>query len=353
MKVLHLTTLLNYGGQESTYISLVQDKSILEYEYVFASIGYGGHAEKIIRNQGFEVTVFNKNPRIKNLKNIWTLYQYIKKIKPNIVHTAASEANFHGIIAAKLAGVPIIIAEEIGFPTHSKKARLVFRFIYKWTKKVVCDSMAVKKYLITIREINEDKGTVIYNPVAINTKIKKVKNDFFTIVSVGRLEKVKNQQALVKVFSKLTNKKSRLILVGEGSERKNLENLIESLNLKEIVQITGFVSNPEIYLAQADLFVLPSLSEGFGIAAVEAMLLHIPCLCSNVGGIPEFVFDNKSGWLFDPKNEKELEEKLNTILSLPDLDLQTIAANGNAFISDKFTNEKYVQNLENFYKELL
>lgn len=106
-------------------------------------------------------------------------------------------------------------------------------------------------------------------------------------------------------------------------------------------------------MAKANLFVLPSLAEGFGIAAVEAMLLEVPCLCSNVGGIPEFVFENETGWLFDPNDEIELIEKLNKIIELPESEMNSISRRAKDFISDKFTNKKYVQNLEEFYKTLV
>src|SRR5690554_1111084 len=116
MKILRLTTLLNFGGQERKYISFTEIPDLLHHEYVFAAIGYGGYAEITLKERGFEVHVLNCNFSIRNFFNIWTVYKLIKKVKPDVVHTAAAEANFHGIIAAKLAGVKTIIGEEIGIP---------------------------------------------------------------------------------------------------------------------------------------------------------------------------------------------------------------------------------------------
>jgi glycosyltransferase involved in cell wall biosynthesis len=352
MKIVRLTTLLDFGGQERQYISFAEiAPQLLQNEYIFAAIGYGGYAERTIREKGFEVMIFNQNPKISNLKNIWMLYRWFRKIKPNVVHTAAAEANFHGVIAAKLAGVKVIIAEEIGFPKHSSKAKLIFKIIYKLTYKVICVSKAVKNFLIITNEINTEKGIVIYNPVsdAIQTEKKTAKE--FTIVSVGRFEKVKNQQLLIKVFSQLENSNTKLILVGEGSERMHLESLIKKLNLQDRVVLTGFVPNPEEYLSQSHLFVLPSLSEGFGIAVVEAMQQEMPCLCSNVGGISEFLTHNETGWLFNPSNETELIEQLNTIIATPYADIQRIAKKAKKSVDNRFTIRKYVKNLENLYQK--
>lgn len=352
MKIIRLTTLLDFGGQEKQYISFTEGKSFIKNEYIFAAIGQGGFAAKTIRNNGFAVKIFNENPRVTNLKNIWKLYRWFKSEKPDVVHTAAAEANFHGIIAARLAGVPFIVAEEIGFPNHSGKAKLFFRMLYKLTNRVVCVSEAVKQFLIDTKEITTAQGTVIYNPVSIPKTVPTEKGAFFTIVSVGRLEKVKNQALLVRVFAKLQKQNCKLVLVGDGRERKNLEALIEQLNIGDKVEMTGFTSEPERYLSKADLFVLPSLSEGFGIAAVEAMLLGIPSLCSNVGGLPEIIDNGKTGWLFNPESETELTDLLNSIMSMPKDELSKIGQQGCDKVADTFTIEKYVQRLEQFYADL-
>jgi glycosyltransferase involved in cell wall biosynthesis len=353
MKIIRLTTLLDFGGQERKYISFVEDgKKALKNDYFFAALGHGGYAERYILEKGFQVKIFDSKPHVTHIKNIWLLYKWFKFINPDIVHTAAAEANFHGIIAAKLAGVKVIIAEEIGFPKHSKLAKIIFKYLYRLTNKVICVSEAVKHFLIDINEIKSTQGIVIYNPASKPKTTKRILSNAFTIVSVGRLEKVKNHQLLLRAFSKLNDLSTTLILVGDGRERGNLEQLISSLNLENRVTITGFVSNPEYFLAQAHLFVIPSLSEGFGIAVVEAMLQGIPCLCSNVGGISEFVSEKETGWLFDPNNEFELVTKINALMALPYNEIQCIGNNGKNFVEKRFTSQKYRHNLENFYQGL-
>ena len=353
MRVIRLTTLLDFGGQERQYISFAEaDFQRLQNEYIFAAIGHGGNAEKIIRKRGFEVVIFNENPKISNLKNIWVLYKWFKKMKPDVVHTAAAEANFHGIIAAKLAGVKMIIGEEIGFPNHSLTAKFVYKIIYKFTYKVVSVSNAVKEFLVANKEIDSQKGYVIYNPIPQANLLPKQLNKDFTIVSVGRFEKVKNQALLIRALSKLENTDAKLILVGEGSERKNLEALVQLLNLRERVTLTGFVKNPEEYISKAHLFVLPSFSEGFGIAVVEAMQQETACLCSYIGGIPEFITHNETGWLFNPTNETELIDHLNKIIATPFTEIQKIAQQGKTAIENRFTIQKYVERLENLYQKI-
>ena len=351
MKVLRLTTLLDFGGQERKYISFTENAALLHHQYVFAAIGYGGNAEKLLKERGFEVHILNRKFAIKNLSNIWAVYRLIKKVKPDVVHTAAGEANFHGIIAAKLAGVSTVIGEEIGIPSHSKPAQKVFGWVYLLADKIVCVSKAVKEYLVSIGEIPADKGEVIYNPAHAPTVDRKQSlPERFTIVYVGRLEKVKNVETLVNAFSKLHNDKVHLTIVGDGRERAALEQLCKDLSIVDRVKFEGFSKDPHQYLSSADLFVLPSFSEGFGIAVVEAMLMKVPVLCSNVGGIPEFVKDKENGWLFNPLNVDELVDQLKVIIGKDKEELREIGLKGFNDVNNVFTLKQYVQNLENLYE---
>ncbi|MBA5628935.1 glycosyltransferase [Moheibacter lacus] len=352
MKILRLTTLLDFGGQEKQYLSFTEKAELLKNDYVFAAIGFGGNAEKVLKERGFEVHVLNRNFSIKNIFNIWTVYKLIKKVKPDVVHTAAAEANFHGIIAAKLAGVKTIIGEEIGIPNHSSIAQKVFRWVYRLANQVIGVSQSVKNHLVNTGEIPESKGKVIYNPVSIPTPFPRKDSPNFEIVYVGRLEIVKNVETLITAFAHSNNAHAHLTIVGDGRERHQLEALTSKLQMDSKITFTGFTSEPSKYLSNADLFVLPSFSEGFGIAAAEAMFLKIPVLCSRVGGIPEFVKDGENGWLFDPKNSTELSEKLNQIMAMDAESLHLIGRNGYDTVVNQFTVEKYIENLERFYHQL-
>ena len=350
MKILRLTSLLDFGGQEKQYISFTEKPELLHNNYVFVALGYGGFAEKIIRNRGFEVHILNRNVSIRNLLNILILYHLIRKLKPDVVHTAAAEANFHGILAAKLAGIKVICGEEIGIPNHSLIAQKVFAFIYKRADKIICVSKAVKDHLIKTKEIKKEKGEVVYNPVTFPQNYKKKNSDCFTLVFVGRLEKVKNVETLLFAFSKVHSRSIILNIVGDGHERKRLEFLAKELDVAERVCFKGFQKDPAEFIAQADLFVLPSYSEGFGIAVVEAMFQKVPVLCSNVGGIPEFVKDNENGWLFNPNNLDELIEKLNMIISLNKHERTKIGDKGYKEVKNRFTVKRYIEKIEHIYK---
>ncbi|UFK97097.1 glycosyltransferase [Kaistella faecalis] len=349
MKVLKITTLLDFGGQEKQYVSFTEKPELLKNHYIFAAIGHGGSAEKFIREKGFPVHILNRNFSIKNLCNIWTVYKLIKKVKPDVVHTAAAEANFHGIIAAKLAGVKYIIGEEIGIPNHSPIGQKIFSLVYRLADQVICVSQSVKKHLVKTGEIPQKKGVVIYNPVSVPKNYTLNRTAKFNLVYVGRLEKVKNVESLIHAFSQIKEDHLQLTVVGDGRERVALENLVNQLGLKDSIVFEGYQSEPAKFLCIADLYVLPSYTEGFGIAAVEAMFLKIPVLATQVGGVPEFINHGVNGWLFNPDSVEDLVGKLTHILSLCKHERQLIGEKGFEEVSNRFTVDKYVDNLENLY----
>lgn len=354
MKILRLTTLLDFGGQEKQYLSFTEKSELLKNQYIFAAIGYGGNAEKILRERGFGVHILNRNFSIRNLTTIWAVYKLIKKIKPDIIHTAAIEANFHGVLAAKLAGVPIIIAEQIGVPNnHSRMASFVFRLVYKFANKLVAISENVKQVMVLQKEANVDKIEVILNPVSIPRTYAKIPKDKFQWMFVSRLVPRKNTDTLIKAFSKLNKeKRGELHIVGEGVERIKLELLVDDLKLKSEVFFHGFQPVPEKFISQCDVFVLPAFDEGFGIVVIEAMLQKKACLCGRGGGIPEYLTHNVNGWFFDPSNIEDLVEKMNYILNLPQSKIEEIGFMAYQSTFDKFTIERYISTLENLYEQL-
>ena len=108
-----------------------------------------------------------------------------------------------------------------------------------------------------------------------------------------------------------------ILIIGDGSERKNLENLVKKLGLQEKVKFLGQIPNEKIpaYLAGADCFCLPSLREGFGIVILEAMAAGLPVIGTNVGGIKDLIEDGKTGLLIEPKNPQAISQAINKIYS--------------------------------------
>ena len=128
-------------------------------------------------------------------------------------------------------------------------------------------------------------------------------------------------------------------IFGDGPERNNLENLCNSLvTLKDKVIFHGFVNDPSLYYENIDIALLPSLGEGIPLSLLEVMRLGIPCIATNVGGIPEIITNNESGILVEPNDKKSLIEAISRLSDKEEYEFFSLKA---------FERFKQVNNPEN------
>jgi glycosyltransferase involved in cell wall biosynthesis len=171
---------------------------------------------------------------------------------------------------------------------------------------------------------------------------------------VGRLEPVKNPLALVEAVARLRdeNVPVELWIVGDGSQRAELEKRIEKHALQKNARLFGYRKNPIDYVSQCDLYVQPSLSEGFGIALVEAMGCGVPVLATSVGGAPEIITHGETGWLIDQPDASGLYKALIKIWRQRQ-NLPAIGVAGRLAVQGRFEPTAYIEELDFLYSSLL
>ncbi|MCK4579701.1 MAG: glycosyltransferase family 4 protein, partial [Dehalococcoidia bacterium] len=134
------------------------------------------------------------------------------------------------------------------------------------------------------------------------------------ILFVGKLLPVKGVQYLIQAMDIIRRREAdaRLLLVGDGDQRDCLRSLVKQLNLGKHVTFVGWVSNEKVpkYMAASDVFVLPSLSEGFALVILEAMASGLPIVATRVGGLPDIVKERRNGFLVEPRSPMEIAEKI-------------------------------------------
>ncbi|MFQ6049620.1 MAG: glycosyltransferase family 4 protein [Candidatus Paceibacterales bacterium] len=175
---------------------------------------------------------------------------------------------------------------------------------------------------------------------------KNVKYENF-ILSVGQLEQVKGMNILIEAFHKIEKEfpNFKLIIIGEGSEEKNLQLLTSDFKLKDKVEFKGKLSLEETknIMKRCYCFVLSSFSEGLPRVLMEAMALEKPMVASNVGGIPALIKEGENGFLFKVGDSDELAKNLRILLKNPNLAIK-MGKTGKSFIRENFSNEKYIEN---------
>ncbi|MFC0263496.1 glycosyltransferase [Fontibacter flavus] len=386
MKILRVVSELDFGGVEQVLANslprLVKMKGLKVSVVV---LGKGGRISRSMEAQGIQIEILNHNPRIPNLKSIYRLIKIIRRLKPDVLHCQGGEANFHGLIAARLADVPVRIGEEIGFPNHHSYWKYIFKLVYKNATKVISISQAVKERIVELGEVEAEKVEVVYNPVEIkgksidfslrastprhggqeNDKGKAIlfsEPDLhgnqiegekpFVFVTTCRLVPVKNLDRLINALARLCNefseKSIELWIVGDGPLRETLENQSKELGVSDKVKFWGFQENVFLFLKKADVFVLPSLSEGSSVSLVEAMLSGLPSIVTKVGGAIEILGSSKSGVYIDPLNIESIVSAMVDLISLP---LQERDGMGKSAITEarRFLPENYEKLLINIY----
>lgn len=357
MKIIRLTTLLDFGGIESKMANLSSFEDDAN-DWIFCAIGKGGVAEQKILNNKKRVICFNLPYKIPSIITVSKLYFYFKKLKPQVVHTSGAEANFHGVLAAKLANVPMIIAEEIGIPNHSKKARFIFNWIYKLSNYVLGESHSVIDNLKNNYQIDAKKLKVVSN-FTLFSDLKNAnlndENEFFKMLSVSRLESVKNIEGIIKVVYrlKMENFKIQYTIVGDGSLKESIQNLIAEFQLENEIKLEGFQSNPTGYFIETDLYVLNSFSEGFSNSLLEAMYYKKPSISTNVGAAEEIIQNDSNGWIIDVNDENELFNKIKYVIGLEPQKRNKIGVKANETVITNYSLQSHIDSLLALYKSKL
>lgn len=393
MKVLRIVSELDFGGVEKVVLNSIPSLfNIDNNEVKVIVLGRGGIVSERLQELGVPVEVLNKNNRIPNFYLINYLIKLFKIEEPDVVHTQGAEANFHGLIAAKIAGVPVRIGEEIGFPNHHSYWKYIFREVYKNATKVIAISQAVKDRIVELGEVEAEKVEVVYNPVEIREREKdkgergniekisisgeeeqglsgtyKVEETLrytqsdvyngeiekpFVFVTTCRLVPVKNLDRLISAFGKLCNKFSEksieLWIVGDGPLRDSLENQSKELGVSDKVKFWEFQENVFPFLEKADSFVLPSLSEGSSVSLVEAMSVGLPSVVTKVGGALEIIGESQSAFIIDPLDENSIFKALYDCLSLSK-NQRTVLGERAIMESKRFSVENYLKKILNIY----
>ncbi len=331
---------------------IAENAAKARYSHMFCAIQRGGSASDALQGMGAPTFILGAEPLIPSWSALRMLSSLIRQLRPHVLHLHGAEANFHGVLAGRLAQVAVVLAEEIGLPQHSPWARRAFRQIYRRCDRVVAISEAVKNSLIETGEAVPEHVEVIYNPVAVQPERPFPKRDgALQLGFVGRLEPVKNPMAAVEAMALLRDRgiDSLLRVVGDGSEGPRLKQRISELGLQDRIELMGFRPRPFEVLDDCHLYLQPSLSEGFGLAICEAMTAGLPVIASGVGGAQEIVENGVTGWLLPSPEPGPLADLIEEAWRNDETKLSTIAQRARASVIARFAPVIYLQNCEALY----
>ena len=278
--------------------------------------------------------IVHKNIPLKGcqLSRIYYLYRLLKKQPFDKIISFSEDANFPLIIAAKLANVhdKVTLSVHNSVGTFSAKSMRRMTRFYPWANTIFAVSNAVREALIHYG-LPADKVKTVLNPLdikvidrqALEPSAVTLAPACFNIISLGRLHPHKGFDLLISAFSLLAKKypEAHLSIIGEGGQKQDLRHQIEQLALQEKVSLLGQLENPFPVLQQADVFVLASRLEGWGLALTEAMYLGLPVIAFDApqNGPKEIITHNKNGLLAKHFEVMDLAGQMESLIKNPTL----------------------------------
>lgn len=366
LKILHLMATNFVGGPEKQILNHALSVNRDKFEIIVGSFSEGKPINPLIEEAKLNrLPVFLIDSKSSfNPAQIFRLKKFLKNQKIDLLCTHGYKANFLGFWATLGNDIPRI-AFVRGWTGEDWKVRLydwLDRFWIRWADRIVCVSEAKKKELIRLR-VPAEKIEVTYNAfspqrVKLNPGFNlreqfKLPADSKIVASFGRLSPEKGQKYLILSAKKIAEQASKIkfLIFGEGKGRNSLEKLIKELNLQENVILAGFVRNIFDYMNQVDLIVNPSLTEGLPNVILEALALKKPVVATAVGGTPEIIEDQRTGYLLPPKNPSALGNKILYALQHTE-ESQRLAQAGFNLLQTKFSLETQTQKLQNLYLQV-
>jgi glycosyltransferase involved in cell wall biosynthesis len=356
-KILMIINGLNPGGAETFLLNTVKFlKKKTDFQVTVINL----------KKQNLLTSEFNKN-KIKliefgfsRINFIIPLIRFIKfciSNKYEIIHSHLFISEFFGFIYKIFNPKTkfIITKYETGYwmkPGHI----LIEKIIKKFYNYVIVDNPIIKKILINKRNYNTEID-IVY-PISFSFKETDnipefINKKYFNIIMPARFEKIKNHKILIKTAELLKKNITdfRFILLGDGEQKKHIQDLIYKNNLDECFILPGFVKDIYNYYQNCDLFILPSLNETSPVTLFESMLYKIPVIISDIQPINQIIKNNITGILINPEKPEQICESILKIYNNPNFKNKLIE-NGFKKFNTEFSCETQLNKLKKIYEKI-
>jgi glycosyltransferase involved in cell wall biosynthesis len=376
MTLLHLITRLSLGGSARNTIDSAAAAVRAGYDTILATGPSGDEVDvtHLAEETGCRLAIIDSLRReISPLRDLRALLDTVRLIRQNrvaMVHTHTSKAGFIGRLAARLAGVPVIVHTSHGhiYYGYYGRARTAFfvaleRWAATFSDRLIAlteDGMGehLARGIGTRRQYSVIPSGVDTEALRRRAPTRRAAREKLgwepearIVVGVGRLVPIKGFDIAVRVPKLLAALPAiRLVLVGEGPERTRLEELASAGGVGDHLSITGAIHDVTPFLAAADVLVAPSRNEGMGRVLVEAMSLGVPVVAARVGGIASVVSHRRTGELVTPDDHAELARTLAGLLEDP-ARIEAYRAEGSER-AERFSLRVMEQELLTLYRQL-
>ena len=323
MNVLHVIDEAGTGGAESVYISLIVNLD-RRFNSVVVIGGKGWLNDQLMKN-GINPIILDAKGSI-NFRYLAQLAKLVKQNNIDLIHAHLLGSNVYCSILGIITGVPVISTfhGSMDISPNERFHKTKMYLINKGSKRIVAVSENLKCELVKENGLDKNKSLVVYNGVD-ESKFNSSNNgngirkslgvdvDDILLGAIGNINPAKGYEYFIEAIAKVVEHKQNIkaIIAGEGrpDREEEIKKQIAELGLQEKIFLLGFRNDiPEVF-SNIDVFVLPSLSEGFSIATIEAMICKKPVVATKSGGPEEIITDGVNGILIEPGSSDALARK--------------------------------------------
>lgn len=298
---------------------------------------------------------------------LWNLTRHLRRERPDILHTHLIHADLYGVLAARLARVPRVVSSRHNDDRFRTRllVRLLNRALWRGIDAGIAISGAIRAFSLRVEGARADRlHTVSYglDPATVPAQPDAraalraalgLPAEALLVGSVCRLVEQKGLVYGLRGFAAVAGEIPGVhyVIAGDGPLRSALEAEARALGVSERVHFLGWRDDAHAVFAALDVFLAPSLWEGFGLVFLEAMAHRLPVISTTVSAIPETVVDGETGWLVPPRDADALAGALRAALTDP-VARRARGANGRARLEAEFTVEAMVERTLAVYRSL-
>ncbi|MDQ7026629.1 MAG: glycosyltransferase family 4 protein [Anaerolineae bacterium] len=376
-RVMRIITHLHISGPALQAVLLTNRLNQLGYDGLLVagkSLGEDDNMVDIAANYGVETIELQHLDRTVNpltaWRGFWQLYRLIKEKKPHIVHTHTTTAGFLGRLAARMAGVPVVVHTMHVHPFRGYYNRFrtqVFIFVERWgaylSDSIITLSEGLRKELSQTYHITS-RNRITVLPIGFDLQAfadsKRHQGDFrqtWDILAdaplvgiIGRLLPVKNHSLFLQAAKHIhaQNPSIRFVIVGDGDDRLSLEQQSRAMGLSDVVTFTGWQRQMDAIYRDLDVLVISSLNEGTPVPIIEALAANCPVVATDVGGIAELLDGGKWGKLVPSGHVEALcRAILDTLEQPPD------TREAQETMLRRYSIDRLAQDIDSLYRGLL
>jgi glycosyltransferase involved in cell wall biosynthesis len=365
MRIMLLSTSMGMGGADQQILILARAMRARNHQVRIIALAPLGQMGFEARDEGIPTESLGLQRSITDVPRIFRLVKMLREWRPDVLHSHMLHANLLARAVRPLAQVPVLLSTIHSINDGGALPRAAYRFSSRMVDRVTIISRLAAERYVASGAVPADLLEVV--PNAVDTeRFRRLPHarsalrqelglaDEFVWIAVGRFEEAKDYPNMIGAFTRVAAERpmSRLLLVGKGSLKDNVEQLVRSGGLEGRVHFLGVRRDVPELMSAADGYLLSSAWEGMPVVLLEAASVELPIVATRVGGVAEVVEDGTTGFLVAPGEPDALAGAMLRLQRLEPEARVAMGAQARAFVQQHYSTARIMDRWDGLYARL-